>query len=91
MDSDVRDEYYEVNQESPLDESVENGSTSRGPHAIEYSHLRKVYPAMNAKVTMAVRDTNLHVKKGECFGLLGPNGIALIFLQRFFECPRCLL
>ena len=74
MDSDVRDEYYEVNRESPLDESVENGSTKRGPHAIEYSHLRKVYPAMNAKVTVAVRDTNLHVKKGECFGLLGPNG-----------------
>jgi hypothetical protein len=74
MDSDVRDEYYEVNPETPPGESVENGSTRGEPHAIKYSHLRKVYPAMNAKVTVAVRDTNLHVKKGECFGLLGPNG-----------------
>lgn len=80
MDSDVRDEYYEVNQGSSLDESVESGSANRGPHAIEYSHLRKVYPAMNAKVTVAVRDTNLHVKKGECFGLLGPNGELLPFV-----------
>jgi len=35
-----------------------------------------VYPSngTSSGVTVAVRDTNLHVAKGECFGLLGPNG-----------------
>lgn len=35
-----------------------------------------MYPSngTSSGVTVAVRDTNLHVAKGECFGLLGPNG-----------------
>lgn len=38
-------------------------------------HLRKEY--MNAKtkqMTPVVKDTCLHIPKGECFGMLGPNG-----------------
>ena len=50
-----------------------NEGGSGEPHAIEYHHLRKVYANAGVKsgVNVAVRDTNLHVAKGECFGLLG--------------------
>ncbi len=39
------------------------------PIAISFKHLRKVYRA-----TVAVRDLNLAIYRGEFFGLLGPNG-----------------
>lgn len=38
-------------------------------------NLQKTYPAIdNAPPKVAVRNLTLGIDKGECFGLLGPNG-----------------
>jgi hypothetical protein len=72
LDDDVRAEHELIN---PPAEDAELGSfrPARPQHAIEYCHLRKVYPnaGTGRGVTVAVRDTNFHVEQGECFGLLG--------------------
>lgn len=38
-------------------------------YAIETLHLKKVY-----KDKIVVNDVNIHVKKGDIYGFVGPNG-----------------
>src|SRR4030043_1311951 len=45
------------------------GEQQDGTHAIEVSHLKKVYGDL-----IAVNDISFAVKKGEIFAFLGPNG-----------------
>jgi len=42
-------------------------------HAVEVTHLRKVYGSGHTEV-VAIRDASLHVARGEIVGMLGPSG-----------------
>lgn len=41
---------------------------------IQLKNIQKVYQSSNGKPVMAVNDVNLHVKKGEIFGIIGKSG-----------------
>ncbi|HEV8124205.1 MAG TPA: ABC transporter ATP-binding protein [Gemmatimonadales bacterium] len=56
-----------------------NGSTSADGHAVETRNLRKVFGEL-----VAVDTLNLTIKRGEVFGLLGPNGSGKTTMIRMF-------
>lgn len=59
-------------------------------HPIVIKDIKKTYPGQDGQPPkLAVRSLNLAIEKGECFGLLGPNGAALdaaVLLLRWVMC-----
>lgn len=66
----VNFEPEDVAQERHRVEAITSGQLPQHNSVITIENLRKVFPG--GKV--AVRDLVLSVERGECFGLLGPNG-----------------